>query len=348
MTVTSRSTDQPLHVSLGVSSQQLLEIYRLMVLSRAICDRAWQLQRSGKAGFVVTSEGHEAVQVASVCALQRGKDFFSPYYRDLAVVIAAGVLPRDMFLHILGRGADPSSGGRQLPGHYSDQTLGIFPVSTVVATQIPRAAGIALANKIRGSDAVVACYFGDGATSEGDCHEGMNFAGVHRLPVIFICENNGYAISVPVSKQAAIPDLSARAAGYGFPGETIDGNDVLAVFEAVGRAARRARGGEGPTFIEAKTYRLMPHTSNDDPGRYRGKGEEAEWRLKDPIVRFRKYLFDCKVLDASAEEDLRRSIAQNIDEATRVAEASPLPTPEDALQHVYKEQGQGPGVKGQA
>ena len=326
-----------MHVSLGISGQTLLEIYRLMALSRAVCERAWLLQRSGKTAFVVTSEGHEALQVASVCALRRGTDFFSPYYRDLAVAVAAGMTPRELMLHILGRGADPNSGGRQIPGHYFDQQRKIVLTSTVVAAQIPRAAGIALANKIKKNDSVVICYLGDGATSEGDCHEGMNFAGVHQLPVIFLCENNGYAISVPTSKQFAVKDLSIRAAGYGFPGETVDGNDVLAVYDAVSRAAARARAGQGATFIEAKTYRLTPHTSNDDTLRYRSKEEEADWRLKDPIPRLRKYLLDCGLLDGVADERIRQGIAETIDDATRFAEASPLPAPEDALRHVYLE-----------
>ncbi len=323
----------------GLTPDNLLEIYRLMVLSRAFCERVLLLQRGGRTAFVVTGEGHEALQVASVCALQRGKDFFVPYYRDLAVAMAAGMTPREMMLHFLGRAADPSSGGRQIPGHYADVQRRIVPVSTVVAAQVPHAVGIALANKLQGNDAVAICYFGDGGTSEGDCHEGMNFAAVHKLPVIFLCENNGYAISVPMSKQAAVSDLSVRAAAYGFPGVTIDGNDPIAVYEAVLHAAERARAGQGPTMIEGKTYRLVPHTSNDDTGRYRSREEEADWRLKDPIPRFKKYLIDRGVLDAAKDEDLRRAVAETIEDATRFAEASPLPKGEDALRHVYFEPG---------
>ena len=242
-------------------------------------------------------------------------------------------------LNFLGRADDPSSGGRQIPGHYADVRRHIVPVSTVVAAQVPHAVGVALANKLMVNDAVAICYFGDGGTSEGDCHEGMNFAAVHRLPVIFLCENNGYAISVPMSKQAAVADLSVRAAGYGFPGVTIDGNDPIAVYGAVQQAAERARAGQGPSMVEGKTYRLVPHTSNDDSLRYRSREEEAEWRLKDPIPRFKKYLIDRGVLDGAKYEEMRRSIAEAIDDATRFAEAGPLPKPEDALKHVYFEPG---------
>lgn len=328
-------TGNPPHRDMGLADDGLLEMYRLMVMARAISTREWVLQRGGKTAFVVTCEGHEAVQVASACAMRRGTDYFVPYYRDLAVALAVGVTPREMMLHALGRAADPASGGRNIPGHMSDTKRRILSRSSVVGTQIPQASGIALASKLRREDTVTICYFGDGATSQGDFHEGFNFAGIHRLPVVFVCENNGYAISVTAARQHAVENLSTRAVGYGFPGVTVDGNDVLAVYEATRKAADRARAGEGPTFIEAKTYRFTPHTSNDDPSRYRSKAEEEAWRLRDPIDRLKKYLFQSGMLDEEADKAVRNEVANAVDDATRFAEASPLPRPEDALKHVY-------------
>ena len=333
MTIAKSSAGKAPHKD--VDREEMLEMYRLMRLARALAERQWILQRGGKTAFVVTGEGHEAVQVASVHAMERGTDFFVPYYRDLAVAVAAGVTPRDMMLHALGRAADPSSGGRQIPGHYSDNKLRLISSSSVVATQIPHAVGIALASKLRKEKAVTICYFGDGGASKGEFHEGLNFAGVHRLPVIFVCENNGYAISVPYRKQAAVKNLSVRARGYGFPGVTVDGNDVLAVYRATRQAAKRARAGGGPTFIEAKTYRLTPHTSNDDPSRYRTKEETEQWRNRDPIERFKRYLFEWDLLDRATEERMAKEIADAVNDATRFAEASPLPEPVTALDHVY-------------
>ncbi len=337
MTGATRPLAKAPHEEVGLGPEAVVEMYRLMLLARALSEREWVLQRGGKTAFVVTGEGHEALQVGSVFALERGTDWFVPYYRDMAVAAAVGQTPRDLLLHALGRAADPSSGGRQLPGHYSDPSLKLLSGSSVVATQIPHAAGIAMASKLRGEPAVTVCYFGDGATSKGDFHETLNFAGIHQLPILFLCENNGYAISVPRTRQAAIEDLAERAGGYGFPGVTVDGNDVLAVYSATRQAAARARSGGGPTMIECKTYRFAPHTSNDDPTRYRAKSEVEEWRKRDPIERFKRYLFEWSLLDGEGEEALRLRVREEINAATRYAEASPLSAPEDALRHVYYE-----------
>ncbi|MBI1886633.1 MAG: thiamine pyrophosphate-dependent dehydrogenase E1 component subunit alpha, partial [Chloroflexi bacterium] len=195
----------------------------------------------------------------------------------------------------------------------------------------------AFAAKLRGLDEVSLVYFGDGATSKGDTHEAMNFAGVHKLPVVFVCENNRYAISVPVSKQMAVADVSIRAEGYGFPGVTVDGNDVLAVYRAAKEAVDRARRGEGPTFIEAKTYRLVPHSSDDDDRRYRSREEMEEWTKKDPIPSFRAYLEGMGALSKEQGEELNKRVAKEVDEATEYAEEAPPPAPETALRHVYEE-----------
>ena len=336
MTTTKPTEGKAPHVELGLAKDDLVEIYRLMVLSRALSEREWVLQRGGKTAFIVTGEGHEAVQVASVFAIERGKDWVVPYYRDLGVAVAIGLTPRQILLDALGRAAS-HSGGRAMPGHFSDMKLKLLSQSSVVASKIPHAAGIALASKLRKEKVVTLCFFGDGATSEGAFHEGLNFAGVHRLPVVFICENNGYAISVPATKQHAVKDLSVRAAGYGFPGVTIDGNDALEVYGTVKAAVDRARSGGGPTLVEAKTYRLAPHTSNDDPTRYRAKAEVEEGRRRDPIDRLKHYLFEWDLLDRAKDEALRKGVVDAVNEATRFAESSPLPAPETALLHVYAE-----------
>ena len=178
-------------------------------------------------------------------------------------------------------------------------------------------------------------WFGDGATSKGDCHEAMNFAGIHKLPVVFVCEHNQYAISVHWTKQTAVENVAVRARGYGFPGVTVDGNDVLSVYGAAREAVDRARGGDGPTFIEAKTYRLVPHTSDDDDRRYRSREEVEEWAKKDPILRFQAYLEEHGLLDAKTRDALTKVAAEEVDAATEYAESAPLPDPKTALDHVY-------------
>jgi len=207
-----------------------------------------------------------------------------------------------------------------------------------VATQLLHAAGVALASKQRKEDAVTNVYFGEGSASQGDTHEAMNFAGIHKLAVIFICENNGYAISVPQSKQMAIANLADRAAGYGFPGVVVDGNDVLACYEVALQAVERARRGEGPTLIEAKTYRFTPHSSDDDDKRYRQAEEVAIWRQKDPIQRYARYLRDAGTLTDQHEADITERVTQQVDEATDYAEQAPDPTADDLNTFVYKQE----------
>jgi 2-oxoisovalerate dehydrogenase E1 component alpha subunit len=329
------------HSALGLSQKDLLQMYRTMVTAR-LCDEAqFRLNRQGKAPFVVPVSGHEGCQVATAWPLTRGKDIFVPYYRDMAVCLVAGMTPKDVFLGVFGKAEDPSSGGRQMPAHWGSRRLGIITGSSPIATQIPHASGIAYAMKYRGEDAVVGSWFGDGATSEGDWHEALNFAGIHRLPVVFVCENNLYAISVPLSKQAAIENLSTRAEGYGFPGATVDGNDVLACYEAMKTAVDRARRGEGPTLIEAMTYRYHPHTSDDDDRTYRTREEVEEAKKKDPIIGFEGYLKNAGLLDDDKIEALRKELKEQVDTAVDEAWGAPDPQPETALRHVFAEDREG-------
>jgi len=324
--------------TLGLSEEQMLDVYYKMLLARAASIRQRVLQRMGKGAITYSGEGHEAAQVGSAYALAPGKDWVFPYYRDIAVVLTVGMTARDALLSFFARGEDISSGGRNMPSHFSHPGLRIVAEGAPVATQIPHAVGTAFASKLRGLDEVSMTWFGDGATSKGDCHEAMNFAGVHRLPVVFVCEHNQYAISVHWTKQMAVENVSLRAQGYGFPGVTVDGNDVLAVYRAAKEAVDRARRGEGPTFIEAKTYRLVPHSSDDDDRRYRSREEVEGWGKKDPISRFQAYLEEHGVLDAKASDEIAKRAADEVDAATEYAEKAAPPEPESALRHVFAEE----------
>ena len=326
------------HSGLGLKDDDLLEMYRTMVTSR-LCDEAqFRLNRQGKAPFVVPVSGHEGCQVGTAWPLTRGKDIFVPYYRDMAVCLVAGMTPKDVFLGVFGKADDPSSGGRQMPAHWGSRRLGIITGSSPIATQIPHASGIAYAMKYRGEDAVVGSWFGDGATSEGDWHEALNFAGVHKLPVVFVCENNLYAISVPLSKQAAVSELSSRAEGYGFPGVTVDGNDVFECYEAMKNAVDRARSGDGPTLIECMTYRFHPHTSDDDDRTYRSREEVDEAKKKDPLVVFGQYLKDAGLIDDERIESLRVELKQEVDSAVDEAWNAADPEADTAYRHVFAEE----------
>lgn len=327
------------HEELGLSPDDLLRMYRTMLTARLCDEAAFRLNRQGKAPFVIPVSGHEGCQVGTAWAFRAGQDIWLPYYRDLAVVLVAGLTPYEVFLGVFAKADDPCSGGRQMPAHWGSRRLGIITGSSPIATQVPHAAGVAYAVKYRGEDAVVGCWFGDGATSEGDWHEGMNFAGIHRLPVVFVCENNRYAISVPQSKQMAVEDVAVRAEGYGFPGVAVDGNDVLACYRAAKEAVERARTGGGPTLIECKTYRFYSHTSDDDDRTYRSREEVEAARHQDPLLRFGAYLREQGLLDAEAEERLRAEVKAEVEEAVDRAWNAPDPDPGSLLRHVFAEGG---------
>ncbi len=324
------------HGALGLEDDDLLKIYRYMLLARRVDERMWILNRQGKAAFVISCQGHEATQVGAAFNLRPGKDYVYPYYRDSGITLTLGQTARDQFLSLLGKKEDPNSGGRQMPGHFSSRELNIVTASAPVGVQYPQAAGTALAFKMRGEDGVVLACGGEASTSGGDWHEAMNFAGVHDLPVVFLVENNIYAISVPEKLQVS-GSIAGRAAGYGFPGVEVDGNDVLAVYEAAKEAFERARRGEGPTLVEAKTYRLTAHSSDDDDRRYREREEVDGWRKKDPIMRFERYLQETGLLDEEKKEEIAGRVKAEVDEAVEYAEATPYAEPEEALERVYAE-----------
>jgi 2-oxoisovalerate dehydrogenase E1 component alpha subunit len=316
-------------------AETLLEIYYMMHLARTLDERLWVLQRQGKIAFHISGMGQEGLQVAAAFALDRERDFLHPYYRDLALCLAWGMTPREMMLSNFAKEGEPNSGARQMPAHYGHRALRIISSSSPVSTQIPQAVGVALANKMRGEEAVTLVCFGEGGSSKGDFHEGLNFAGIHQVPVIFLCQNNQYAISVHQSSQMAIENVADRAAGYGFPGVVVDGNDPIAVYKVIKEAAGRARRGEGPTLVEAKTYRIVPHSSDDDDRTYRSREEVEEWKTRDSLSTFHKFLRKSGLLDEQKEQDLRRKINSIVDDATEFGENAPYPSAEAALWPVF-------------
>ncbi|WP_242218917.1 3-methyl-2-oxobutanoate dehydrogenase subunit alpha [Bacillus cereus group sp. BfR-BA-01380] len=325
------------HEELGLSDEQVLEMYRTMLLARKIDERMWLLNRAGKIPFVISCQGQEAAQVGAAFALDREKDYALPYYRDMGVVLAFGMTARELMLSGFAKAEDPNSGGRQMPGHFGQKKNRIVTGSSPVTTQVPHAVGIALAGKMEGKDLVTFVTFGEGSSNQGDFHEGANFAGVHKLPVIFMCENNKYAISIPVEKQLACKNVSDRAIGYGMPGYTVDGNDPLEVYKAVKEAADRGRRGEGPTLIETVSYRLTAHSSDDDDRVYRDREEVEEAKKKDPIYTFANYLREVGILTEESEKQMLDDVMHIVNEATEYAENAPYADPESALKHVYAE-----------
>jgi len=311
-------------------------MYQKMLLARKLDERMWILHRQGKVAFHISGIGQEAAQVGLAFALKPGYDWVLPYYRDIGLVLSLGMQPRHLMLALFGKREDPSSGGRQMPSHFSYRPLNIVSVSSPVATNIPQAAGIALAAKLRHEDTVVVACFGEGSTSEGDFHEGLNWAGIHQLPVIFFCENNQYAISVPQTKQMAVENVADRAPAYGMPGVVVDGNDVLATYRATREAVKRARSGGGPTLLEAKTYRPVPHSSDDDDRSYRSREEVEIWKQRDPILRFEAYLEEQGLLGAELKEEALERVMTEVNDATAYAESAPYPEPEEALEPVWK------------
>jgi len=325
------------HEELGLTNETVLDMYRTMLLARKIDERMWLLNRAGKIPFVVSCQGQEAAQVGAAFALDQDKDYILPYYRDMGVVLTFGMTAKELMLSAFAKAEDPNSGGRQMPGHFGQKKNRIVTGSSPVTTQVPHAVGIALAGRLDGKDLVTFVTFGEGSSNQGDFHEGANFAGVHKLPVIFMCENNKYAISIPVEKQLACKNVSDRAVGYGMPGYTVDGNDPLEVYRVVKEAADRARRGEGPTLIETVCYRLTAHSSDDDDLVYRTKEEVTEAKKNDPVHTFALYLREAGILTDETEQQLLDEITTIINEATEYAEQAPYADPEAALRYVYGE-----------
>jgi 2-oxoisovalerate dehydrogenase E1 component alpha subunit len=324
---------EPRHRLIGLTDDDMLGMYRQMVLARKVSERWSGLAVQGKAAIAIPCDGHEAAQVGTAWAL-RPTDIVFPYYRSTAAALARGMTPTELFLDIFARKDSPSSGGRQMPGHWTSPRLGMPTTGSSVATQIPHAVGAALASKLRQEDAVTVVYFGDGASSKGDFHEGLNFAGIHHLPVIFVCENNRYAISVPFELQSAVPSVAGRGASYNIPGLPIDGMDILTVYETMKEAVDRARGHRGPTLIECRVYRFGFHTSHVGREDFRTKEEIQAARARDPLPRCKTYLESVGLWDDRHEQTLLAEVKTEIDAAVDAAEAAPAPPAETALDHV--------------
>ena len=325
------------HTSLGLSDQDVLDMYYYIALARALDERMWVLQRAGKAMFVISGPGHEGCQVAAVWPMDRTRDWLVPFYRSIAACLVKGMSPTDLLLGLFARANDPSSGGRQMPGHYGHPGVKILSTSSPVGTQYPHAVGIAYAAKIRKTGEVTMTAIGEGGTSQGDVHEALNWAGVYKLPIIFVVENNAYAISVPLHKQVAGGSVAARATGYGFPGVVADGSDVLECYRVAKEAYDRAKRGDGPTLLEFKVPRLGSHSSDDQQERYRTKEEIEADRTRDPLRVFGAYLDGVGLLTEAKRTDVAARIKREIDEATDAADRAPSPDPASAARYVFFE-----------
>jgi 2-oxoisovalerate dehydrogenase E1 component alpha subunit len=315
--------------------QLALALLRNMLLQRAVDTRGFQLNRQGKIAIAMGSEGHEAVQAGTGAAFVRGRDILYPYYRNTGLILACGFPLADLFRSQFARAGD-RTGGRSIINHISARDLGIASISSIIAAQCTHAAGAAYALKRRReTDRAVFCQFGEGATSEGEWHEAMNFAAVQRLPVVFVCENNRWAISTPQRKQMAVDDVATRARGYGMESTIVDGFDPIAVHDAVGAARQRAASGGGPTLVEAQCYRFLSHTTDDDDRTYRTREEVDAQRALDPVPRFERRLIGAGIVTEESLAELRAEITRTVNATTDAVEREPVPAPEDLYGNVY-------------
>ncbi|HUZ86449.1 MAG TPA: thiamine pyrophosphate-dependent enzyme [Candidatus Baltobacterales bacterium] len=313
----------------------LKEWFHFILLGRQVDYRFQVLNRQGRAPFIISCAGHEAAQIGVGWPLKPKYDWISPYYRDVVLNMRMGMSPLDLMLSVLAKAADPASGGKQTPGHFSDTRLNIISGGSPVATQMVHGAGVAYSLKMDGTDKVVMTCYGEGAGAEGDTHEAFNFASIYRLPEIFVCQNNGFAISTPMRKEYGIEYVAQRAAGYGFPGITVDGRDPVTCYVVSKEAVARARAGDGPTLIETLVDRLGAHSSEDDQRRYRTQEEIDHLALNDCLEQFKKRLLDEGVLSLKEVAELEERVKDEVTQATREGMESPDPPPENALTNVY-------------
>ena len=311
-------------------------MYRAMLLTRAFDDTCMKLQRSGRIGFSVPNKGVEATQVGAASAMQK-TDWLFPSYRDFGMALYHGIEPVEMMHNMYGNAQD-SAKGRQMPVHFSFvDPIHFYSISSPIGTHIPHAVGAARAFQHRGEDKVCLASFGDGGTSSLGFHSGLNFAAVWKSPVVFLCQNNGYAISCPSDEQTASESYAIKAEAYGMPGVIVDGNDLLAVRKAVLEAAERARKGEGPTLIEAKTFRMGGHSTSDDPTRYVPKELLEEWAEKDPVERFERFLAKKGLWTEATRDEMYKQALEEINQAAKQAEAVERPGLETIFSDVYED-----------
>ncbi|HEV8132180.1 MAG TPA: pyruvate dehydrogenase (acetyl-transferring) E1 component subunit alpha [Acidobacteriota bacterium] len=317
----------------GLSEGDLLTIYRTMLMTRLIDERMVKFQRQGRIAFYIGSLGEEAAIVGAAFAMAK-QDWLVPCYRELGAAFLRGYSLREFFCQLFGNAEDAIK-GRQMPNHYASPKIRLLSISSPVGTQIPHAVGLALAAKIRKTSEVVLVFFGEGATSQGDFHVSMNFAGVFKVPCVFMCRNNQWAISVPRERQTASESIAIKAKAYGFEGVQVDGNDVLAVYATAQQAFQRARSGGGPTLIEAFTYRMGAHSTSDDPRVYRADDEVARWKKRDPIVRFGQYLEKRGLWDKERDEKLQHDLNHEILSTLKEVEKIGSPPPESMFEDVF-------------
>lgn len=309
-----------------LSDDEIKRLFELMIISRRFDEMALNLHAEGRLGTYASILGQEASQIGSAFAIEN-TDWVFPSFREMGVYITMGYPMYKLFQYWTGdeRGASTPEG------------LNIFPVCVPVGTQIPHAVGAAFAAKIKGHKIAAAAYFGDGGTSKGDFHEAFNIAGVYKLPVVFICQNNQWAISLPRERQTASKTIAQKAFAYGFEGIQVDGNDVFAVYKASLDALEKARKGGGPTFIECFTYRLADHTTADDAARYRSKEEVEKWKEKDPLLRLRLFMQKKGIWEQKYEDDVMKKAKEEVDKAVKMEENTEPPKPEDVFKFTYNE-----------
>lgn len=318
----------------AIPEATLTKIFEKMLLTRIMDDRMMRLQRQGRLGFYMKSIGEEASHFA--VAPLRTSDWVFPSYREQGAWFWRGYTVQQFIDQLFGNHDDPIK-GRQMPVHHSANWLNLVSISSPVGTQIPQAVGAAYAAKVMGRDDVAMVYFGEGTSSTGEFHVGMNFAGVWKAPCVFICRNNGWAISVPTTKQTAARTYASKAIGYGMPGVLVDGNDLLAMWQVASEAIDRARAGDGPTMIEALTYRVQGHSSSDDPSVYRDPKEPVIWEQKDPLNRFRGYLRHRNLWTEAREAELTAAYNQEITDALAASDGKHAPAIETMFDDVYEE-----------
>ncbi len=320
----------------GLSDDQLRAIMRTMLMQRQLDNRGFQLNRQGKVPFALGSEGHEALQAGAAMAFRRGSDILAPYYRDLGLAVGIGLSPFEIMLSIFAR-AEDHNGGRQFPNHYSSKRAGLMSFSSILAAHIPHAVGAAFALQYRGEkNRAVLVTCGDGTTSEGEWHESMNFAAIHRLPMVMLVENNEWAISTPLDRQMGQPEIWKRAAGYGIPGERFNGFDPIETYAVVNAALERARTGGGPTLLEGMCYRFLAHSTDDNDMTYRTKEVVAEHRKQDPVPRFEEVLIEHGIMTRVDIDAMKKDVLRETNEATDRAEALPYPAPAELYTHLYE------------
>jgi len=319
----------------GLSKEEIIEAYRHVLMGRRLDERLWQLTRIGKTSFNISGQGHEVGQVAMAMAFERGKDYFLPYYRDMAACLVWGMTPKDIMLGSLGKEADPSSHGRQMPNHYGSKEHNIVSHSSTVSTQFPLATGVAYGAQLGKKDYLTLVTTGEGSANQGEVQEAMNFAGVKKLPLIFVFENNGYAISVGRDEQYASDKLSDRGPAFGFTGIQVDGNDFVESYLAFKQVVQDARSGKGPALIELMVTRLTSHSADDDHSVYRSKEDIENLKKNDGLLFFEKQLIDEGYLTREQMKEMDEELKKEINTATDEAEAMPDPTPDTILEQVY-------------